>query len=94
MASTNRSSKSSGASFPRKSAERYFFLMNAIGGICWASFFGGGAYLFGEEIKRVTGPVGLLLLLAAIGLVITGILFFRHRERELEQRADAALRGM
>jgi membrane protein DedA with SNARE-associated domain len=73
---------------------RYFFLMNAIGGICWASLFGGGAYLFGEEIKRVTGPVGLLLLLAAIGLVITGILFFRHRERELEQRADAALRGM
>jgi hypothetical protein len=41
-----------------------------------------------------TGPVRLLLLVAAIGLVIAGILFFRHRERELEQRADAALRGM
>src|SRR5271165_927931 len=32
---------------------RYFFLMNAIGGFCWASLFGGVAYLFGEEIKRV-----------------------------------------
>jgi membrane protein DedA with SNARE-associated domain len=73
---------------------RYFFLMNAIGGICWASLFGGGAYLFGEEIKRVTGPVRFLLLVVAIGFVIAGILFFRHRERELEQRADAALRGM
>jgi membrane protein DedA with SNARE-associated domain len=73
---------------------RYFLLMNAIGGICWASLFGGVAYLFGEEINRVTGPVRLLLLVAAIGLVIAGILFFRHRERELEQRADAALRGM
>lgn len=73
---------------------RYFFLMNAIGGICWASLFGGGAYLFGQEIKRVTGPVRLLLLLAAIGLVIAGILFFRHHERDLEQRADAALREL
>ena len=73
---------------------RYFFLMNAIGGICWASLFGGGAYLFGEEIKRVTGPVRLLLLLAAIALVIAGILFFRHHERDLEQRADAALREL
>ena len=72
----------------------YFFLMNAIGGICWASLFGGGAYLFGQEIKRVTGPVRFLLLVVAIGFVITGILFFRHRERELEQRADTALRGM
>lgn len=71
---------------------RYFLLMNAIGGICWASLFGGVAYLFGEEIKRVTGPVGLLLLLAAIGLVLAGILFFRRHERELEQRAEAALR--
>ena len=73
---------------------RYFFLMNAIGGICWASLFGGGAYLFGEEINRVTGPVRFLLLVIAVGFVIMGILFFRHRERELEQRADAALRGM
>jgi membrane protein DedA with SNARE-associated domain len=54
---------------------RYFLLMNAIGGICWASLFGGVAYLFGEEINRVTGPVRLLLLVAAIGLVIAGILF-------------------
>jgi membrane protein DedA with SNARE-associated domain len=29
----------------------YFLLMNAIGGACWASLFGAGAYLFGEEIK-------------------------------------------
>lgn len=73
---------------------RYFALMNAIGGICWASLFGGGAYLFGEEVHRVTGPIRLLLVVVAIGLVIAGILFFRHREKELEQRADAALREL
>ena len=71
----------------------HFLLMNALGGLCWASIFGGGAYLFGEQIARVAGPVSLLLLVVAIGLVAAGIVFFRRHERELEQRAEAALPG-
>jgi membrane protein DedA with SNARE-associated domain len=70
-----------------------FLIMNALGGICWASLFGGGAYLFGEQMKRVAGPLGLLLLVAAIGLAAAGIVFFRHHEKELEKRADAAFPG-
>lgn len=70
-----------------------FLIMNALGGICWASLFGGGAYLFGEQIKRVAGPVSILLLVAAIGLVAAGIVFFRHHEKELEERAEAAFPG-
>jgi len=72
---------------------RHFLIMNALGGICWASLFGGGAYLFGAQVKRVTGPASLLLLLAALGLTAAGIFFFRRHERELEQRAEAALPG-
>ena len=30
---------------------------------------------------------------AAIGLTVAGILFFRHHEKELEQRAEAAFPG-
>jgi membrane protein DedA with SNARE-associated domain len=71
----------------------HFLLMNALGGICWAVVFGGGAYLFGGQIKRVTGPVGLMLLLATLGLIAAGIFFFRRHERELELRAEAALPG-
>ena len=71
----------------------HFLLMNGLGGICWASLFGGGAYLFGEQIKRVAGPVGLLLLVAAIGLAVAGLVFFRRHEKDLEQRAEAALPG-
>jgi membrane protein DedA with SNARE-associated domain len=71
----------------------HFLIMNALGGICWASLFGGGAYLFGAYMKRVAGPVGFLLLLAAIGLVAAGIFFFRRHEKELEQRAEAAFPG-
>jgi len=71
----------------------YFLIINALGGVCWALLFGGGAYLFGEQMKRVAGPVSLLLLVAAIGLAAAAIFFFRRHQKELEQRADAAFPG-
>jgi membrane protein DedA with SNARE-associated domain len=71
----------------------HFLIMNALGGICWALMIGGGAYLFGEQVKRVVGPMSFLLFIAAIGLLIGGIVFFRHHEKELEQRANRALLG-
>ena len=69
----------------------HFLAMNALGGICWAALFGGGAYLFGEKIKLVAGPLSLLLLAIAIGLVVAGILFFRRHEKELEGASRSAL---
>jgi membrane protein DedA with SNARE-associated domain len=71
----------------------YFLLMNAFGGICWVLLIGGGAYLFGEQMKRVAGPVNLLLVIVAIGLVVSGVIFFRHHEKELEQRAERSIPG-
>jgi membrane protein DedA with SNARE-associated domain len=69
----------------------YFLIMNALGGICWASLIGGGAYLFGEKIRLATGPMGLLLSIVAIVLIGAGILFFRKHEKELEERAMTSL---
>ncbi len=54
---------------------------------------GGGAYLFGEEMKRVVLPVQLLLFIAAIGLAAGGIIFFRHHEKELLRRAGRSIPG-
>jgi membrane protein DedA with SNARE-associated domain len=71
----------------------YFLFMNALGGICWVLLLGGGAYVFGEQMKRVAGPFQLLLLIVAIGLVAGGIIFFRHHEKELVQRAESAIPG-
>jgi membrane protein DedA with SNARE-associated domain len=68
-----------------------FMVMNALGGMCWSLLFGGGAYLFGEEIKRVAGPASLLLLVMAACLLAVGIVFFRRHERELERRAEMAI---
>ncbi len=71
----------------------HFLLMNALGGLCWAALVGGGAYLFGAEMKRITGPASVLLLVVAVGFVVAGVFFFRRHERELEQRAQAAFPG-
>ena len=69
----------------------HFLLMNALGGVCWASVFGFGTYLLGEQMKRVAGPVGLLMLAAALILIVAGFIFFRHHEKDLEERAEAAI---
>ena len=71
----------------------HFLLMNALGGLCWATLVGSGAYLFGAEMKRVTGPLSMVLLIVGIVCVIGGLFFFRRHERELERRAEAALPG-
>jgi membrane protein DedA with SNARE-associated domain len=68
----------------------HFLIMNALGGLCWASLVGAGAYMFGEKIKLIEGPISLLLLVVAISLTMAGIFFFRHHEKELEERATAA----
>jgi membrane protein DedA with SNARE-associated domain len=72
---------------------RHFLVTNALGGVCWASIFGIGAYLFGEQASRVAGPLSVLLLAGAIALVIAGMVFFRYHENELVQRAEAAFPG-
>ena len=61
----------------------YFLVMNALGGICWASLFGFGAYFFGQQIKTVATPVAVALLIGAIILTILGTLFMRRHEKEL-----------
>ncbi|PPC77893.1 hypothetical protein C4K68_08270 [Pokkaliibacter plantistimulans] len=69
----------------------HFLLMNGLGGVVWATLFGSGAYLLGDQIHRIAGPVGLVLLLVAIVAIVVGLRFFRHHEKELERRAEAAL---
>jgi membrane protein DedA with SNARE-associated domain len=67
--------------------------MNALGGICWSFLFGGGAYVFGERINSVAGPLRLLLLLLAVVAAGMGVFFFRRYEKQLEQRAEGIIPG-
>lgn len=70
---------------------RHFFVMNGAGGITWATLFGGGAYLFGDSMRAVSGPVSAIALgLVAIGIIL-GIVLFRRFEGRLERHARAAI---
>ncbi len=69
----------------------HFLAMNAFGGVCWAALIGTGAYIFGENITLVAAPVGIMLIVVSLGLVVAGVLFFRHHEKELERRAREAI---
>jgi hypothetical protein len=72
---------------------RRFLLTNAAGGILWASAVGFGAYAFGKAVLRVTGPLGIALIIVSVALIIAALLFARTHEAELEARAQQALPG-
>jgi membrane protein DedA with SNARE-associated domain len=69
----------------------HFLLANALGGLCWATLFGTGAYLFGQEIHRIAGPIGFALLLAALLCLLLGARLLRRHEKDWTARAMAAL---
>jgi membrane protein DedA with SNARE-associated domain len=69
----------------------HFLLMNALGGVCWASALGFGTYLLGGQMRQVSGPAGILVFAVAVILVIAGLVYFRRHEKELEDRAETAI---
>ena len=70
-----------------KMAWRRFAVMNALGGLCWATFFCGTAYVFGDLIREIEGPVGFALLAVAVGGIGLGIVLFRRYEHRIIEHA-------
>ncbi len=66
---------------------RTFLLWNAVGGVVWATTYGTAAYLLGDAIRRIEGPVAIGL--AVIGVIVIGVavVFLRRNERRLEDKA-------
>ena len=60
-----------------------FALVNALGGLAWASLFAGAAYAFGDRVRRVEGPLAIGLLVAAALAVTAGIILARRYEKKL-----------
>src|SRR6266571_882861 len=71
----------------------HFLLFNALGGIVWATLYGLGGYFLGEEIHRLTGPVGIITLVLAVLFIVAFAIFLWRNERKLEERAEKALPG-
>jgi membrane protein DedA with SNARE-associated domain len=68
---------------------RSFMIYNAVGGIVWATLYGMGAYLFGDAVQRIAGP----LAMAGLGVVFVGLFLswrvVRNYERRFEENALA-----
>ena len=70
---------------------RRFLLMNGAGGLAWASLFGAGAYLFGDRLAAVEGPLGTATLIVGVIAIVAVAVLFRRYEARLEAHARAAL---
>jgi membrane protein DedA with SNARE-associated domain len=70
-----------------------FFVANAAGAILWATVFGVGAYILGEDVEHLTRPAAFALGIAGLTLLIAWMLFLRSHEKELQAEAQRALPG-
>jgi len=70
-----------------------FLFFNAAGGIVWATLYGLGGYLLGDNVHRLTGPVGTVALVLAVLVIIAFLVFLRRNEHRLEEEAERALPG-
>jgi membrane protein DedA with SNARE-associated domain len=77
-----------------KYAWRSFLIWNAAGAAAWALIMGIGAYLFGDAMDRVSGPIGLIgLALVVAGLIVFWFLMRREEKKWEEKLTAEALRG-
>jgi membrane protein DedA with SNARE-associated domain len=70
-----------------------FLLFNTLGGVSWATLYGLGGYFLGEEIHRLTGPVGIVIIVLAVLIIIASLIVVRRNERQLEEKAEKAFPG-
>jgi membrane protein DedA with SNARE-associated domain len=70
-----------------------FFFFNAAGGLIWSSIFGFGGYALGFSVHRISGPIGIGLLILALAAAAGGIVFLRRHEQALLAEAERALPG-
>ena len=64
-----------------------FLLWNALGGIGWTSLYGFGAYLLGDTVKQVKGPVGIALGVIGAVTIVAAVIFVKRNETRLLNEA-------
>jgi membrane protein DedA with SNARE-associated domain len=70
-----------------------FLIFNAAGGIVWATLYGSAAYIFGEQVERLRGPVAVLGIIGAGVAVIVGTWLMRRHEQTLSAHVERTWPG-
>jgi membrane protein DedA with SNARE-associated domain len=70
-----------------------FFFFNAAGAVTWASVFGIGGYVLGASVHRISGPLGIGLLILGMTAVLAAVVFLRRHEQALLAEAERAFPG-
>jgi len=72
---------------------RRFLVANASGALVWATVFGLGGYLLGDQARRLSGPAGVALLAVALAIFFAIGIAIRRHHAHLEAAAEKALPG-
>ena len=72
---------------------RRFLAFNATGGILWATLYGLGGYALGNNVHKLTGPVGIASVVLAVLVIGAGLVVLRKNEHRLEEEAERAMPG-
>lgn len=66
-----------------------FMMFNTAGGVSWAALMGSLAYVLGNSVVRLGGPIAIVSAVVATLVMVAIALGLRHGERRLRQQADA-----
>ena len=72
---------------------RRFLFFNALGALVWSTVYGMGAYVFGEQLERLSRPIGIVLVVAAVASIAGFLWIVRRHEAALEAEAERVLPG-
>ena len=71
-----------------------FVVFNGLGATAWATTFGLGAYILGDRIQNVLGPLGILSLALVVLLGATVLITLRRREAAWRLAAQAVYKAL
>ena len=72
---------------------RRFLAFNASGGILWAAVYTFTAYYAGAQLKRLSSTVTIVLVVAAVAVIVAGIVLVRRHFASLQEVAEKAFPG-
>jgi membrane protein DedA with SNARE-associated domain len=70
-----------------------FLAFNAAGGILWSTIYGLGGYALGNNVHKVSGPIGIASVVLAAIAIVASFIVVRRNEQRLEDEAERALPG-